>query len=32
VTVRRDLCRAIDMGGSLDAALKGMQAAGVRLE
>ncbi len=31
VTVRRDLCRAIDLDGSLDAALKGMQDAGVAL-
>lgn len=31
VTVRRDLCRAIDMNGSLDAAVDGMQAAGVTL-
>jgi nicotinamidase/pyrazinamidase len=31
VTVRRDLCRAIDLNGSLDAAVEGMQAAGVTL-
>ena len=31
VTVRRDLCRAIDLNGSLAAALDGMQAAGVAL-
>jgi nicotinamidase/pyrazinamidase len=31
VTVRMDLCRAIDAGGSLAAALGQMQAAGVRL-
>lgn len=31
VTVRRDLCRAIDLNGSLDAALDGMKAAGVTL-
>ena len=31
VTVRQDLCRAIDMGGSLDAARAGMEDAGVRL-
>lgn len=31
VTVRQDLCRAIDMGGSLDAALGGMNDAGVTL-
>ncbi|MDW4498261.1 bifunctional nicotinamidase/pyrazinamidase [Sulfitobacter sp. D35] len=31
VEVRRDLCRAIDLDGSLDAALEGMTAAGVRL-
>ena len=31
VTVRRDLSRAIDLDGSLDAALLGMQAAGVQL-
>lgn len=31
VTVRRDLCRAIDLNGSLAAALDGMQAAGVTL-
>lgn len=30
VTVRTDLCRAIDLGGSLDAAMAGMAAAGVR--
>lgn len=29
VTLRRDLCRAIDLNGSLDAAMSGMQAAGV---
>jgi nicotinamidase/pyrazinamidase len=29
VIVRRDLCRAIDLEGSLDVALTGMQAAGV---
>jgi nicotinamidase/pyrazinamidase len=29
VTVRTDLCRAIDFGGSLDAALAGMRDAGV---
>lgn len=29
VTVRRDLCRAIDLDGSLEAAMAGMQAAGV---
>ncbi len=32
VTVRLDLCRAIDLDGSLDAALEGMHEAGVRLE
>ena len=32
VTVRKDLCRAIDLDGSLDAAIEGMTAAGVRLE
>ena len=32
VTVRLDLCRAIDLDGSLDAALEGMREAGVRLE
>ena len=32
VTVRLDLCRAIDLDGSLDAALKGMREAGARLE
>ncbi|MDW3223892.1 MAG: bifunctional nicotinamidase/pyrazinamidase [Paracoccaceae bacterium] len=32
VTVREDLCRAIDLDGSLEAARAGMQAAGVRLE
>jgi nicotinamidase/pyrazinamidase len=32
VTVRRDLCRAIDMDGSLDAALSGMEKAGVTLD
>jgi len=31
VTVRRDLCRAIDFEGSLDAALSAMQKAGVTL-
>lgn len=31
VTVREDLTRAIDMGGSLDAARKGMREAGVTL-
>jgi nicotinamidase/pyrazinamidase len=31
VTVRRDLCRAIDLDGSLAAALKGMEKAGVTL-
>lgn len=31
VTVRRDLCRAIDLDGSLAAAQEGMQAAGVTL-
>lgn len=31
VTVRQDLCRAIDMDGSLSAALDGMTAAGVAL-
>lgn len=31
VTVRRDLCRAIDLDGSLAAALEGMQKAGVTL-
>ncbi len=31
VTVRTDLCRAIDMDGSLDAALSGMRAAGVKV-
>lgn len=31
VTVRQDLTRAIDMGGSLDAARKGMREAGVTL-
>jgi nicotinamidase/pyrazinamidase len=31
VTVHRDLCRAIDLDGSLDAALAGMQDAGVNL-
>lgn len=29
VTLRLDLCRAIDLNGSLDAAMSGMQAAGV---
>ncbi|WP_299968613.1 bifunctional nicotinamidase/pyrazinamidase [uncultured Roseobacter sp.] len=32
VTVRRDLCRAIDLAGSLAAALDGMQTAGIALE
>ena len=31
VTVNMDLCRAIDMDGSLDAAIAGMKAAGVTL-
>ncbi|MFZ5964349.1 bifunctional nicotinamidase/pyrazinamidase [Thalassococcus sp. BH17M4-6] len=31
VTVRQDLCRAIDLGGSLDAARDGMRQAGVTL-
>ena len=31
VTVRQDLCRAIDFDGSLDAAVAGMRAAGVTL-
>lgn len=31
VTVRRDLCRGIDLEGSLDAALDGMRQAGVAL-
>lgn len=31
VTVRRDLCRAIDLDGSLAAALEGMEKAGVTL-
>ena len=31
VTVRQDLCRAIDFGGSLAAAQGGMRAAGVTL-
>ncbi|AXI44798.1 bifunctional nicotinamidase/pyrazinamidase [Sulfitobacter sp. SK012] len=31
VTVRQDLCRAIDLDGSLDGALAGMTAAGVTL-
>ncbi|NBT30767.1 MAG: bifunctional nicotinamidase/pyrazinamidase [Rhodobacteraceae bacterium] len=31
VTVRTDLCRAIDLGGSLSAAIAEMSAAGVRL-
>ncbi len=31
VTVRQDLCRAIDLGGSLAAAITGMQGAGVRV-
>ena len=32
VTVRQDLCRAIDFDGSLEAARAGMQEAGVRLK
>lgn len=32
VKVREDLCRAIDLDGSLGAARDGMQAAGVTLE
>lgn len=32
VTVQTDLCRAIDLNGSLDAALTGMKAAGVQLK
>lgn len=32
VTVYQDFCRAIDLDGSLDAALSGMKAAGVMLE
>lgn len=32
VTVRQDLCRAIDLNGSLSAAIDGMKAAGVTLE
>jgi nicotinamidase/pyrazinamidase len=32
VTVRTDLCRAIDLDGSLAAAIDAMTAAGVRLE
>ena len=31
VTVREDLCRAIDLDGSLDAALSGMRDAGVQI-
>lgn len=31
VTVRQDLCRAIDLDGSLDAAVSGMKSAGVTL-
>ena len=31
VTLRRDLCRAIDLNGSLSAATEGMETAGVRL-
>jgi nicotinamidase/pyrazinamidase len=31
VTVRPDLCRGIDMGGSLAAAMAGMKQAGVQL-
>ncbi len=31
VTVRQDLCRAIDLDGSLDAALSGMRDAGVQI-
>ena len=32
VTVRRDLCRAIDLDGSLTAAVEGMERAGVTLD
>ena len=32
VTLRQDLCRGIDMDGSLSAALEGMKSAGVRLQ
>jgi nicotinamidase/pyrazinamidase len=32
VTVRTDLCRAIDFDGSLDAAIEGMKGAGVRVD
>jgi nicotinamidase/pyrazinamidase len=32
VTVQTDLCRAIDLNGSLDAALTGMKVAGVQLK
>ncbi|MDT0681205.1 bifunctional nicotinamidase/pyrazinamidase [Roseicyclus sp. F158] len=32
VTVELSACRGIDLGGSLDAALEGLRAAGVRLE
>ncbi len=32
VTVRRDLCRAIDLNGSLDSAIDGMMVSGVTLE
>lgn len=32
VTVQTDLCRAIDLNGSLDAAMTGMKAAGVQLK
>lgn len=32
VTVRKDLCRAIDFDGSLDAALNDMRAVGVRID
>ncbi|MFT6025427.1 MAG: nicotinamidase/pyrazinamidase [Ascidiaceihabitans sp.] len=32
VTVKTDLCRAIDMNGSLDAAMTGMKSAGVLLD
>lgn len=32
VAVQQNLCRAIDMGGSLDAAVAGMKNAGVRLD
>jgi nicotinamidase/pyrazinamidase len=31
VTVRSDLCRAIDLNGSLDAALTAMRASGVKV-